>query len=483
MEKILPLIKKEIKKIPYLATLKNLAKDLDLEIYLVGGVLRDIFLLGGFRKPDFDFALNKNSLRFAKAFSSLVKGRVVILDKILRNIRVVVRRSNRILNYDFSRFRGKDVLKDLERRDFTINSLALKIETLPQIEVVDYLNAQRDFKKKLLRCNSSASFVDDPLRILRAFSISGLYGLKIEKNTQRLIKENKKLLRTVAGERISEEFFKILSIPFSLPVLKSMDTLGVLEEIFPEVKPMKGLHQGPYHHLDVWGHSLETLRCFEFLIERRLKKDENILSYLNQEVAQKRTRLQLIKFSCLFHDIGKPPAKIRKKKKTLFYGHEKIGQELIEGICRRMRLSLREEEFIKRLIYFHLRPGYLADVRKPTSRAIYRYFRDTQDEAIAVLILSLSDWRATRGPKTSSQKRRAHEKVIFSLIEEYFRRTQTKLLRRLVNGYDVMKKLKISPSPLVGEVLKKIEEKQALGQIKTKKEALSWASKYVKRKN
>ncbi|RKY45076.1 MAG: hypothetical protein DRP80_00560 [Candidatus Omnitrophota bacterium] len=476
------LIKREIRKIPFLNKIKSLAKTKDLEVYLVGGTLRDIFIFGQIQKPDFDFAVSKGTLKFSRDFSSLVGGRLVVLDKILRNVRVVVKRKNKFLNYDFSKFRGKDIFEDLKKRDFTINSLALKIDLLPRIEIIDCLGAQKDFKRRVIRCSSSLSFPEDPLRILRAFSLAALFKFKIDKNTQELIKKNRKLLNSVAGERISEELFKIFSADNSYLIIKSMDSLKVLEEILPQIKPMKGLNQGPYHHLDVWLHSLETLRCFESLVERKLKKDEDISAYLNQEVAQRRKILHLIKFSCLLHDIGKPLAKIRRKKKTLFYGHEKIGQELAETISKRLKLSFKEEEFLKKLIYFHLRPGYLADVKKPTLKAVYRYFRDTQEYAVAILLLSLSDWRATRGPLTSSQRRRSHERVIFSLIRDYFKKLKEKPLKKLVNGYDLMKRLKISPSPLIGELLRKISEKQSLGQIKTKKEALDWAIKYVRKK-
>src|SRR4030042_985332 len=193
-----------------------------------------------------------------------------------------------------------------------------------------------------------------------------------------------------------------------------MDDFSILKEIFPEIEPMRGLAQGRYHHLDVWRHSLEALRCFENLIAKDLAGNRQITYYLKENIAQNRARFQLIKLACLFHDVGKPKARIRKEKKTLFYGHEKIGLKMTEKILRRLKFSLKEEEFIKKLIFFHLRPGYLANTKKPSRRAVYRYFRDAKEEAIGILLLSLADWRATRGPLTNPGQRRKHEAVIFS---------------------------------------------------------------------
>ncbi|MBN2121050.1 MAG: CCA tRNA nucleotidyltransferase [Candidatus Omnitrophica bacterium] len=470
-------LKANIREIPYINKIKKIACLSGVEVYLIGGFLRDVILRGKPEKLDFDFALKTKIMKFAKDFSKSINGRIVVLDRVLRNVRVVLKKNKQILNYDFSEFRAENLLEDAKKRDFTINTLAAKINNLPKVEIIDYLGARKDLKRKILRAPSDSCITDDPLRIMRAFSLSALFGLGLDKKTKTSIKKHASLLSGVAGERISEELFKIFSVSNSHKTLAFMDKFGVLEKIFPEIKPMRNLGQGKYHHLDVWRHSLETLRCFERLVNKKLATNSRIRSYLDEEVAQKRTRAQLIKFACLFHDVGKPKARRRKKKKTLFHSHEKIGRDMTERISKRLRLSLKEEEFIKHLIYLHLRPGYLADIKRPTQRAIYRYFRDTKDEAVGVLLLSLSDWRATRGPLTNLRRRRKHEKVMFSLINEYFQREEKIPPRKLATGYDIMRKFNIPPSPLVGAILRKIDEFQALGKVATKKQALSLAAK------
>ena len=87
---------------------------------------------------------------------------------------------------------------------------------------------------------------------------------------------------------------------------------------------MRGVVQGGYHHLDVWGHSIETLRCFERLCRNRIRKDKKLSAYFNDIVGQNRSRLQVVKLACLLHDVGKPAAKKHKNKKTIFHAHEDI---------------------------------------------------------------------------------------------------------------------------------------------------------------
>ena len=127
------------------------------------------------------------------------------------------------------------------------------------------------------------------------------------------------------------------------------------------------------------------------------------------------------------------------------------------------------------MIFWHLRPGYLADNKCVSERAKFRYFRDAGEEAVSILLLSVSDQRATRGPLASAASRAQHEKVAFDLIAEYFQRKQEKKFVRLISGDDLIRHLKLTPSPLFKTILQEVEETQAEGKIKTKKQALDLA--------
>lgn len=278
----------------------------------------------------------------------------------------------------------------------------------------------------------------------------------------------------VSGERVRDELFKILGTQEAVKYIRLLDANGILSCVIPQIELMRSIKQGAYHHLDVWEHSLETLKQLENLF-KEVKSDKELNSYLDEHISGERKRKQLIKLVCLLHDIGKPKALRIKEGKTHFYGHERIGKEIAKAISDRLKLSTKEKFAIDTMIFWHLRPGYLADNKNVTKRAKFRYFRDSGSEALSILLLSISDQRATRGPLSSLKSRIQHEKVALDLIKEYFRRQKEKKFVRLINGDDLIKKLKIVPSPLFKEILEEVEESQAEGKVKTKDEALKLA--------
>ncbi len=467
-----------LKKIPHFSLISEIGQKRNIGLWLVGGYLRDSYL--GLRKElvDFDFCVEKNTSAIAREFARKISAKFIILDKTAKSFRVVLKQGEKIYSYDFTRMRGKNLKEDLSLRDFSINTLALSLLERPA-KLIDYFQGRLDLRKKLIRVVKDEVIPQDPLRILRGFSFVANYDFRIAARTLNLFSRHKSLIKRVSKERVNEELFKILKAPNSYKTIAAMDKLKIIDEFIPEIKRMRGLHQGTYHHLGVWKHSLETLRQFELLCRRRLLNNKEITVYLNDQLAGGRKRLQIIKLACLLHDIGKPQAKKRLSKRTIFHTHEKIGRDLSGKIADKLRLSLREKDILKKLIFWHLRPGYLADQINPTQRAIYRFFRDTGQEGVAVVLLSLSDWRATRGPLTNAKKRARHEKIMLKLVNEYFKDKKKKPLARIVDGHQIMKKFKIPASPLVGKILKKIKEEQALGKISTKGEAYRVAAEII----
>ena len=124
------------------------------------------------------------------------------------------------------------------------------------------------------------------------------------------------------------------------------------------------------------------------------------------------------------------------------------------------------------MVRWHLRPGYLSNFKKPSEKAIYRYFRDTKEEAVSTALLSLADQRSTCGPATTQQDQEHHEKICLDLLGRYFQKKKEKPFKRLITGDDLIRQLKLKPSPLFAKILAAVEEKQMLGELKTKKEAI-----------
>jgi len=470
-----------------LAPVYRLAKREKRSIYLVGGILRDILLGRHKGQIDFDLCMPQGALAFGARLAKEIKAGYVVLDKEHAACRVVKKLKDAYCTFDITGFRGRDLNEDLRLRDFSINTLALDIlEVFRKGEganigkaLIDPFAGVWDLQAKIIRAVYEKAFEDDPLRILRAFSLQAILGFTIEPKTARLMRLSIAGLSAVSPERIRDELFKILNQDNSYAILVAMDKLKILSVILPELDVMRKVRQGPYHHLDVWNHSLECVRQLELFFKEQ-KRNSNIQNHLNEVISGERSRRSLLKFGTLLHDIGKPKALRREEGKTKFHGHELIGARISEDLCRRLKLSNDEIDSLKRMVFWHLRPGYLADNEPVTARAKFRYFRDTAQDALSVLMLSVADQRATRGPLTSLKSRRQHERIVLGLIKEYFRRSRQKKVPRLITGDDLMDELRLGPSKLIGKMLREVEELQAAGKVRTRLEALKAARRLIR---
>lgn len=453
------------------------------KLHIVGGYLRDIILKRQKDNPDIDFCIEKDAIQFARALSKKINAGFVVLDEEHGSCRLMKRLKGVVYTLDFTDFRGKTLKDDLLHRDFTMNSIALELDKAISAKnlnsaFIDLYGGGADLKSKIIRLLHKKSFDEDPLRILRAFSLACSLDFKIDKETMRLIRIKKNMLSGVSYERIRDELFKILDTANAYEYVLQMHTLHILDILMPEIEIMRSVKQGPYHHLDVLRHSFETLRQLEIIVQK-LRHNKEIQDYLAVPISGQRRRRALIKLAAFLHDIGKPETLRRKNRKLIFHGHERAGSHIAKTIGLRLKLSNDELDALRKMIFCHLRPGYMADNQRLTARSKFRYFRDTAQESVSVLLISLADQRSTRGPLTSQESRMRHEKVTLSLIKEYFKKQKEKTLPRLINGDDLIEKLKLQPGPLIGKILSRIEELQATGRVKTRTQAFAAAKKMI----
>jgi poly(A) polymerase len=482
--------KEILKKISALAENKN------VKLYLVGGILRDVFLGRKKGNPDIDFCLRKGAINFGRLVARELKCGFVVLDRIHGCSRVVYKRCGpngavKICTFDFTDFRGKTLEEDLLHRDFTVNSMALELDAL-----LSWLNRRRlsrkdfgailidpyhgidDLRARLIRLVNKRGYDEDPLRILRAFSFSALFEFGIDKETLRQAFVKRKKLSLVSSERVRDELFKVFTSPRAYESLVALEKNKLLELIIPEIKPLQKLNQGQYHHLDVLGHTLLTVKHLE-LIFQEFHRRAQVVAFLNEEISSGRRRCALIKMAALLHDVGKPLTLRVRGNKIMFHGHERVGAFMAEDISVRLKLSNDETRALKQIIFAHLRPGYLSD-SPPSPRAQFRFFRDTAPETLSVLLISLADQRATIGPQATAQSRLNHEHLVKRLIRIYCAEKDVTPAQRLVNGNDIMRRFSLKASVLVGEVLRELQELQAIGKVKTKQEALAAAATFIK---
>ncbi len=444
----------------------GIAKDTGARIYLVGGFLRDA--LGGIeREPrDFDFAVcDTSAIGLARQVAEKLNGHFVLLDLENDTARVVFQEN---INLDFAGCVGKDIETDIKRRDFTINALAWD-HNKPD-EVIDLVGGMDDLKAHTIRCISEQNFLDDPLRLLRAFRFASRFGGTIEPETLAMIKRHADKLSQVAPERISYEFFLTLEADNVFPIVKTMGEYGILEVIFPELKETRKVTTNAFHHLGLWDHTLELVAQAEARVSS--VPEWARLSY-KQEIASGITRLAATKAACLLHDIGKPGTwNITEEGRHTFYGHDKVGADLSEKIAERLRWSRPLSRFIVKLVEWHLRPGQLFHQGEPTQKAVHRFYRNCGDDVPELMLLAFADLGATRGPGIEGENWNSLENNLIELFQGFsvFKEGQISL-QRFMDGNEVMKLLAIEPGQIVGEILTSLEEAQGLGEVTSRAQA------------
>jgi len=465
--------------------LLELAKARGRKMYLVGGFIRDAMLGRDRDKLDLDFAIDSGAISLAKELAERIGGKFVLLDEVHNIARVVSFVNDKPCEIDFADFRADSLEGDLRLRDFTIDAIAADLDARA---IIDPTDGRGDLGKRLISAPSDGAFVDDPCRLLRAFSLAARFNFEIEGRTSELMKGAISMISLVSFERITDELFELFAAKNAVKFIRQMDELGILEAIVPQIKPMKATTQGAYHHLDVWGHSLQTVEELEKIISGQWTVDSlqlrecerELRQYLSEEMAGDRKRISILKFAALLHDIGKPLAKTEVEGKMKFIGHEKIGAEMLDGVCQRLRLSNKETDSIKALTLHHLRPGYLAEDESVSKKAVFRLLRDAGQDSAGVLLLSLADKLATRGPLTSGEAIERHRGFVFKVLGEYFSVKAAAPPPKLLNGDELMRELNLAPGPQIGVILREIEEAQVDGQIKSKEEAIAFAMKIKK---
>ncbi|MCR4662864.1 MAG: HD domain-containing protein [Endomicrobiaceae bacterium] len=461
----------------------NLAKETNTEVYVVGGYIRDFLLKK--ETLDIDLVVSEKPEPFAKKLAKKINGKCFKLHEDLQTYRVAVFNNPDLQYIDISLMQGKNIKEDLSRRDFTINALAVKIEKFDNIKknITDYFNGLKDLKAKKINVVSKTAFLDDPLRILRAFRFSSEYKFKITKETLSLIKKYSSRISTVAGERIKNELFRILNNKKSSQYIAAIDECGLFEQMFPVVTKMKKSAKNFYYHpKGLFQHCFQTYEALENILvklDKYFPKSKDILEqHLNEHFSENVNKKNLLKFVAIFHDCAKPECAKRMGSKMRFLGHEELGAKKTAQIMKELKMSNKEIEFAKAIISEHMRPSNLAKSEVITTRAQMRLFRDIKENTPDLLILAMSDWHSYKTLKKKIYPKKVlkqQEKSVAKLIFAYFDFINNKPKDKIVDGNILMKEFHLKPGKIIGELLSYINNAYEEGRIKDKKQALKYA--------
>lgn len=399
----------------------------NFEIYIVGGVVRDILL----NKPlyDWDFATNATPEQilelYPDGFYDNKFGTVGVENKEGgRPFEITTFRTEH--GYSDSRHPdvvewGKTLEEDLKRRDFTINALALT----PKLELIDLFDGQEDLKNKIIRCVGDANerFNEDALRMMRAVRIAAQLRFTIEPATMQAIQAKASTIKQISAERIRDELLKIMASDFAADGYLILKNSGLGQEVLPEMEATFGVEQKSpdrHHIYDVGTHCVEALR--------HCANPDPI------------TRL-----ATLLHDAGKVKTqKVYDDGRITFYNHEMESTKIAEKIADRLRLSNKDKDKLVKLVRWH---QFTMD-EKMTDSAVRRIITNVGKEYVRDLIdLRVADRIGSGAAPTSWRL----EKLLARFEEVQKQPFSIPDLK--INGVDVMEIKGIAPGPEVGKYL------------------------------
>jgi len=347
---------------------------------------------------------------------------------------------------------------------------------------IESLNGRNDLENKIIRICEDSSFAEDPLRMLRAFRFSAQLGFNISPETWLSIRKSSMLIKQVSGERVRDELEIIFRSNRSNKVIDQLSASSLFWEIFPELKPSIGFEQNAFHHLDVWGHTLEAIENLEIIIDNLSSFfgifANEVRDYIYEQPVSGRSRLWLLKLAVLFHDSGKPFSLcLDKTGKRKFIGHEKVSKRLFLGAGTRLKLASRELSEVSLWVEGHMRPSILT-LEKPTRRAIVRVYQRFGTHFIGLVLLYLADLLAARGharraTDTERAKREARKAIELALKEE------ESPVKPLLDGFDLMMEFGLNKGPYLGSIIRWLALEQALGAVKDRKQAKEAVRRYL----
>ncbi len=441
------------------------------DAWIVGGAVRDAAL--GEEVTDLDLAVAGDPASAAKAVAREGGGHSFELSAEFATWRAVA--ADGSWQIDVTALRGETIEADLAERDFTIGAVAVP---LAGGEPIDPYGGLADLDRGLLRVVGEHSFASDPLRLLRAARLAAGLRLVVDPGTASLARAEAARLAEPAGERQLLELRQLVGGPDPMRGIALLDELGLTPVVLPELEALRGVEQGPNHHLDVYGHTLavleQTLEVEADLERFAGERAAEVEALLAEPLADEVTRGTALRFGALLHDIGKPATRSERDGYVTFIGHDKDGVAIVGGICDRLRASRSLTRHLQDLTLHHLRLGFLVHEAPLPPRRVHEYLRATEPVAADVTLLTVADRLSARGsgPLATEEAIEAHLVLAREMLATALDWRREGPPQPLLRGDDLAAELGFEEGPELGELLAELEAAQYAGEVSTREEAL-----------
>ena len=455
--------------------------------FIVGGAVRDAYLRRAI--TDIDIAVDGDAVAMARQAADAFDGDIFVMDKARGVARVFAAADHGRTVIDFARFRGPALADDLRDRDFTINAMAADLRGDVSV-LIDPLKGLRDLQQKILRRCSRHAIEADPIRSLRAVRQSMQFGLKIHPDTLSDIKRRSSGLAQSSGERIRDEFFKLLDLDRPSRGLRVLQHLGILQYIIPPVDSLVGMQQPWPHRFDAWRHTLLAVEYMsQILTAISSRRTDNTAAafdlgmlaiqfdryrppmqrHLEQVYGNGRTHQELLTLAALIHNLGKSQAAA---------DHVSHSVRLAQTIAKSLRLTADEGKKLAAMIGNYRR---IIDQEHHSALSRHRFWHSLGENGIDAILLAAADFLGIYGAELEQKIWLEQVEAITVMLDAYYSHYETLVNPKLLlNGNDIMDLLDIKTGPAIGRLLTALREAQAVGDIESVAEARAFVRRQFK---
>lgn len=439
------------------------------KIYLVGGIIRDLILNRENHDKDI-IVIDEDAKSFAKRFSEKHNATCVTLDEVNNIYRVCM--PDKINYIDVTNPINNSLDDDIKRRDLTINAVTMDIKTEEFYDIVDGL---KDIQNGVLKAISEENFVDDPLRILRTYRFASVLGFEIEEKTKEIIKRHINMVLNPAVERRNVELIKLFGGKNADKVLLEMDKMGLIDKIFSSMIDVKKVPPNTHHHLDLFHHSVETVKQIQKIYETSSKE---VQAHLNKIDFGGDTRLAHLKLAGFLHDIGKFSTWTIEGERHRFIRHDEVGSDMAKQLLKQNKFSKKQIEYICFIIRNHIYPSSVVSAPELNDKIYMRYVRKADENAIDLITIAKADRLSAQGEAITKEIIETNLAELDKLQEFYIRIKPTlKPIPKLLEGGEIMNILEVKPCKAVGDAVKLLHQAQLDGKVNTKEEAITFITK------